>query len=147
MRGRAVALLMLLAGCAEAEGPPPSFDPWPIGDAAMRPDSMAVEPSQARPGDLVAVMYETGWDRGILYAIDASVGDEWERRNLLISDGNGGRPMWFEPAAEVVVESVGVGGPGPDRVPIPDGLPPGDYRICTANAVENICAPLDIVAP
>ena len=148
MRERvAVLLLAGLAGCAAEPSAPPSFDPWPIGDAAMRPEVMFVEPSEPQPGDIVSVTYEAGWDRGILYAIDASSGEGWERRHLLISDGNGGRPTWFVAGDEVVVEAVGVTGAGPDRVPIPDTLEPGGYRICTANALQNICAPVEVIAP
>jgi hypothetical protein len=47
----------------------------------------------------------------------------------------------------MAVEDIGVGGPGPDRVPIPDVAEPGSYRICTGNAAENICAPIEVVAP
>ena len=141
-------LLGLLAGCALAQPLPPPVDPWPIDGAVMRPEAMFVEPVRARSGDMVAVTYPVGWDRGILYAIDADVGGEWDRRHLLISDANGGRPMWFTLGdADVAVEAVGIGGPGPDRVPIPEGIEPGAYRICTANAGENICTPIEVVVP
>ena len=51
-------------------------------------------------------------------------------------------------AAEgMAVEDIGVGGPGPDHVPIPDPAEPGDYRICTGNAGADFCAPIEIVAP
>ena len=29
----------------------------------------------------------------------------------------------------------------------PEDLTPGHYRICTANAVENLCVPIEIIVP
>lgn len=40
---------------------------------------------------------------------------------------------------------VGVAGPGPDRIEIPADAPTGEYRVCTANAREDFCAPIEIV--
>jgi hypothetical protein len=136
-----VASLVLLSGCGVADA---SLDPWPADGAVMRPGAMFVEPARARPGEIVAVTYVKPWERGILYAIDADLGG-WERRHLLISDANGAPPSWFAPGDEnAVVEAVGVGGMGPDRVRIPEITEPGDYRICTANAGDNICTPIEI---
>lgn len=39
---------------------------------------------------------------------------------------------------------MGVSGPGPDEVLIPDVATPGQYRLCTANAVNNFCAETEI---
>ena len=109
---------------------------------------MFVEPTQARPGEIVDVTYADAWDRGILYAIDAELGGTWERRHLLVSDANGGARVWFTPGDEnVAVEAVGIGGRGPDRVMIPEVTEPGGHRICTANAGQNICTRIEIVAP
>ena len=47
----------------------------------------------------------------------------------------------------LVVPDIGVGGPGPDRVPIPEVAQPGEYRICTGNAGVNFCTPIEIAAP
>jgi hypothetical protein len=43
------------------------------------------------------------------------------------------------------VEDIGVGGFGPDDVPIPEVADLGDYRICTANAGDELCAPIEII--
>lgn len=140
----AVILLVALAGCAAA----PTLEPWPVDPGAqMRPDEMFVAPLQARPGAIVSVTYADARDRGILYAIEEQTPDGWIRHGLMISDANGGRPLWFEPDdPDVAVEAVGIGGIGPDHVPIPDDIGPGgSYRICTANAGENICTPIDVV--
>lgn len=123
--------------------------PWPIDpDAVTDPARMTLEPSRAAPGALIAIRFPGGHDRGVLYAIDARFGEVWERRALLLSDANGGRPQWAPADGEdLVVEMVGIGGEGPDRLIVPDVLDTGQYRICTANAVEALCVPLDVVAP
>jgi len=55
---------------------------------------------------------------------------------------------WFPLDAEGIgFPDIGVGGPGPDRVPIPDVAEPGDYRICTGNARDEFCTPIEISAP
>ena len=67
---------------------------------------------------------------------------------MLLSDAHGGHAQWSSAdGVGVMVEMLGIGGVGPDRVPIPDDLPAGDYRICTANAAENLCVPIEVVAP
>ncbi len=138
------ASLVLLSSCAVDA----SLNPWPIDGAVLRPEAMFVEPARAPPGEIVAVTYVKPWDRGILYAIDTDLGGGWERRHLLISDANGARATWFAPVDEnAVVDAIGVGGTGPDRVLIPEVTEPGDYRICTANAGDNICTPIEIGAP
>ena len=114
-------------------------------DIEVRPASMVVEPAQARPGQVVAVSFPGGWDRGILYALDAQVVDGWDRRWMLISDASGGEPLWFPGDEEVAVEAIGIGGEGPDHLLIPDVAEPGAYRVCTANAAEDVCAPVKIV--
>jgi hypothetical protein len=37
-------------------------------------------------------------------------------------------------------EQVGVSGPGPDRVLVPEAASPGDYLLCTANSLDEACA-------
>jgi hypothetical protein len=145
---RLVGLLLLgsvLAGCGAVR----MSEQWSLApEEAMNPDAMVVEPSRAKPGEIVSLTYPDGLDRGILYAIDARSANEWRRASMLISDAAGGRPMWFEADDEsVAVEAIGIAGPGPDRVPIPETLEPGEYRICTANAGENVCTPIDVVEP
>ncbi|MGQ0608815.1 MAG: hypothetical protein ACT4OQ_10190 [Chloroflexota bacterium] len=47
----------------------------------------------------------------------------------------------------MAVPTIGVGGPGPDRMSIPETVEVGEYRICTGNAGENFCTPIEIIAP
>lgn len=145
MRGAASLVVMaLLAACSAAT---PSSQPSVSESAGAVPaGAMVVEPAHARPGQLVAARFPGGWDRGILFALDAQAGDGWDRRWMLISDGSGGEPLWFPSGQDVAVEAIGVAGPGPDHLLIPDVAEPGTYRVCTANAGEDICAPVEIVA-
>ena len=139
-----LVLAVVLSACAAT--PDPSV-PWPIDpEAVADPARMVVTPVAAAPGDLVELTFPGGHDRGVLFAIDeARVGD-WERRAMLLSDANGADPRWSRPDAEdLLVEMVGIAGPGPDRVPIPADLAPGDYRICTANAAVNLCVPIEVI--
>jgi hypothetical protein len=143
-------LVGVLAACTQiAESRPSLPEPWPIDpEAVADPDRMVVEPAAAAAGEIVELTFPGGHDRGILFAIDASVGGGWERSALLISDASGANPTWFRGGDDdIAVDAIGIGGDGPDRVPIPHGLLPGDYRICTANAGENLCVPIQVVAP
>ena len=60
---------------------------------------------------------------------------------------NGGEPKWFEAGEDPIIGAVGIDGPGPDWIPIPDVLPQGDYRICTARTRDSTCAPIEVVFP
>jgi len=109
---------------------------------------MVAAAGEVAAGEIVELLFPSRHERGILFAIDASHDGGWERSAMLISDANGGRPTWFRAGDDdIAVEAIGISGSGPDRVPIPDDLPPGDYRICTANASENLCVPIRVVAP
>ena len=119
-------------------------------DAEMRPDLLVIEPARAAPGDVVALTFPDETTRGILFVLDQRVGDTWATRFYLRSNGpgEGWEMSWQAADAQgVAVEDIGVGGPGPDQVPIPEPAEPGEYRICTGNAGENFCAPIEIVNP
>jgi len=142
----AVSASALLSACVRLPVPDasrPVVDP----NAQMRPEVMLVEPAHARPGEIVAVTFTAPTGRGVLYAIEHETDSGWQRLHLMVAAVNGGEPTWFEAGEDPIVGAVGVDGPGPDRIPIPDVVPPGDYRICTANAGDNICTPIEVVAP
>lgn len=133
-------------GGARAEPAPAPANPA----AEMRPDLLAIDPAQAAPGDVVALTFPEETTRGILFVLEQRVDDGWLARFFLTSNGPGaGWEMSWHPAAAqgIAVEDIGVGGIGPDNVPIPEVAEPGDYRICTANAGADFCAAIEIVAP
>jgi hypothetical protein len=140
----ALAVVAVLAACSSATLPSQPSVSESAGE--MPAGAMVVEPARARPGELVGVRFPGGWDRGILFALDAKAGDGWARRWMLISDGSGGEPLWFPSGQDVAVEAIGVAGQGPDHLLIPDVAEPGTYRVCTANAGQDVCAPVEIVA-
>lgn len=139
------------AGGAAADPGGAGGAPAPANPAAeMRPDLLVIEPAQAAPGDVVALSFPEETTRGILFVLEQRVDDGWVTRFYLISDGPGQgwqREWWPVDAEGFAIPDIGVGGPGPDRVLIPDITEPGDYRVCTGNAGADFCAPIEIVAP
>lgn len=116
----------------------------------MRPDLIVADLERVEPGGVVALTFPENTDRGVLFVLERQTGDSWAHRYDLLSDGPGEewqRSWNAVGASPMAVAAIGVGGPGPDRVPIPETAEPGDYRICTGNAGENFCTPIEIGAP
>lgn len=118
-------------------------------DAEMAPDLIEVEPSVAAPGEEVSIFFPEETLRGVHFVLEGQQEEEWKLRYHLLSDWGGEREPESFPAEtmEVQVEDIGISGPGPDAVLIPDDAPPGQYRICTGNMRENICSPLTLEPP
>jgi hypothetical protein len=114
----------------------------------MRPDLMVADPEQVAPGEQVALSFPEETGRGLGFALDQQTDDGWQRRAYLTSapgDGPPDEPAWHPPDPRPEWDSIGIGGPGPDVVQIPDGLEPGSYRICDVmSGDENICTPITI---
>lgn len=142
----AMILILIATGCSVLG---PSVAGAPANpDAEIRPDLMVADPAEVAPGAVVALTFPDETTRGILFVLEQRVGDAWELRYYLTSDGPG--PGWertWQPAGAngLAVEDIGVGGPGPDRVLIPNVAEAGSYRICTGNAGADFCTPLEIV--
>jgi hypothetical protein len=116
--------------------------------AMFRPASMIVEPESAAPGQEVELRFPDEMTRGVWFVLEQEVGEAWVHRYDLTSDGPGPDWMitWHVAGQEgFAVDDIGVGGPGPDTVRIPDVAEPGSWRICTANAAENVCVRIGIV--
>ncbi len=65
---------------------------------------------------------------------------------LLWSDANEEVPMGSTTdPGEMEILDFGVSGPGPDHVALPEGAPPGDYRLCTANSLPEVCAAVTVI--
>ena len=144
----ATACSMIPGGGAAGGGEPGGVGRVPANpDAEMRPDLLVIEPAKAAPGDVVALTFPEETTRGILFVLDERVDDGWVTRFFLTSDGPGaGWERRWSPAnaGGMAVEDIGVGGPGPDRVAVPEVAAPGAYRICTGNAGADFCAPIEI---
>lgn len=139
----AVALLgVLLASC----GPAGANDP----EAQMHPELLKVSPSPAKPGQTIKVRFPEETFRGIAWALEEQDGKSWHVRYYLsaTTDGYGGSgsPSWWsaDDAEGKGWDDIGIGGPGPDSLIIPDSIRPGTYRLCTANSMPNVCTPLSI---
>ena len=149
---RTVAVMIALAVLASACTGPIAADPaaGPADPLAeMRPDLIVADPPAATAGGVVGLIFPEETSRGILFVLEQRMGETWVLRYYLTSDGPGpGWRMNWETAREQVaaVPDIGVGGPGPDRVTIPDVAGPGDYRICTGNAGDEFCTPIEIIA-
>ncbi len=110
---------------------------------------MTVTPASAGPGREVTLRFPADSQRGIAFSLSQWTAGQWNPAYYLTSDwGRSGdhAPTWWrvEDSEDRGWEDVGVGGPGPDRVVIPDTAAPGDYLLCTANAVDEACALLSV---
>jgi hypothetical protein len=143
-----MAVLPLAACLSGGPGTAPGDPADP--NAQMRPDLIVAEPKRVAAGAVLELTFPEETVRGVLFVLESQARGTWFHQFNLVSDGPG--PDWrldWSPAGdeEFAVPAIGVAGPGPDRVPIPDVAEPGTWRICTGNAGQNICAPIEIVEP
>lgn len=143
----AIGIVVLAFGVVACAALPPSTTAGPADPAAeMRPD-LLVAPPAAAAGDIVPLMFPESTMRGVHFVLERRAGDSWNLVYHLISDANDGQPSAFRPNAEGMgIPDVGIGGPGPDRVLIPEDVDSGAYRVCTGNAGQNFCAPIEVRA-
>lgn len=144
---RRLALLgagALLIGCTAAPMETPHD-----ANAAFRSDIIVADPEVASPGDFVSLKFPNGLSRGIMYVLEEKVGATWAYRFILLSGLTiAAPPSWHEPVySDAEIPVLGVEGLGPDRVVIPEDATPGNYRICTGNADENVCVRIEIAKP
>ena len=155
MRTLAAGVLVLaLLACGCSEGPQEAEEPPRSSAPTLDPtwgDTMTVEPATARPGQRVALHFTPPVMRGIAFSLAAWSEGEWSVAYYLASDW--GSPRAHEPDWWSAEDSegrgwvdVGIAGPGPDHVVVPDSAPAGDYLLCTANAAEESCAMVTVVA-
>lgn len=136
----ALALASVMTSCASPSGP---FDP----DAEIRPDLLEVRPDVAAAGEHVELLFPEETVRGVGYVLERRNGDTWDwKYGLASTGGGGGEPTWWSASDSdrYPVPDIGVMGPGPDLVTIPDSAEPGDYRLCTSNAGDNFCAQVTV---
>jgi hypothetical protein len=115
----------------------------------MRPELMELSASQVNPGQTIEVRFPQETARGIAWVLEEQDGETWQARYYLtaVTDGYGaGSPSWWSVDDDEGRgwEDIGIEGPGPDTLTIPDTVQPGAYRLCTVNSLQNICTTLDI---
>jgi hypothetical protein len=105
-----------------------------------------MDPGRVPPGASVSILFPDERIRGIHFVLESRRGDDWNLEYHLISDwGQGREPATYSAGSpDVEIESIGIGGGGPDVIVIPADAVPGDYRICTGNSRPNICGLLTI---
>ena len=117
--------------------------------ARLRPDLMMITPEQVAPGGEVELTYPEQSERGVAFVLERAVGETWSTTHLLSSStaGYGGQPssVSVDAAEGYGWEDIGIAGPGPDLLVLPRDASIGASRICTANALENFCAEIDVI--
>ncbi|MBA3727954.1 MAG: hypothetical protein H0W94_01880 [Actinobacteria bacterium] len=113
----------------------------------MRPELMVARPSRPVTGGVVELTFPLETMRGVAFVLERHEDGTWQYLYDMVSDGNSGAPQTVPALTEGFGhDDVGVGGPGPDRVRIPEDAEAGRYRICTANAGDEFCTgPIEIV--
>ena len=113
----------------------------------MRPDLIVAEPARVAPGDVLSLTFPEETMRGVHFVLESQARGTWFHVFDLVAVGEG----MLEPESWSVagsdghgVPDIGIVGPGPDRVRIPDVAEPGTWRICTGNARQNICTAIEI---
>ena len=140
------AILATLARAPTDRGPAEDGTPYDA-DAQMRPDLMVASPDPAAPGEKVELTFPEQSLRGLGFVLERQLPDgSWDHVYTLTSSPADSQrePAWWPANNRQGWELLGVGGPGPDRVVIPETAEPGQYRICTANAGDEFCTPLRI---
>ncbi len=146
-----MASACMLLATVNACGDEASQGAGPFDDQAqMREDLIELAPSPASPGQQIEVRFPEETPRGVPWVMEEQDGDTWQARWFLTAttegDHAGGAPSWQSAAdaEDYAWPDIGINGPGPDSLLIPDEATPGAYRLCTVNSGPNICALLEI---
>ena len=114
----------------------------------MRPDLIVAEPAQVAPGDVLSLTFPEETTRGVHFVLESQARGTWFHMFDLVGVGEGMlEPVSWQRAGSEDFEfpDIGIVGPGPDRVRIPEVAEPGTWRICTGNTRQNICTRIEIV--
>lgn len=126
----------------------PGSRPWDITATdgywimdVARPDRNA---GTSPAGETVHITYPEGTPRGAGYVLERFVGGWYQAEFLLtaVPAGSGLEPGWATLEEGATWDDVLITGPGPDLLRIPESADGEYYRLCTANAPQNICTQL-----
>ncbi|GAB2635847.1 hypothetical protein [Kribbella swartbergensis] len=138
----AVAVVVVAAVITVAPRADRDTTPAPAESTAPRvPSGIEITPATARPGATVALTFPEETGRGIAFQL-AKAAEPNKVLYYMTSDwGQGAEhtPRWWAAGGDGGWVDVGIGGPGPDRVVLPETAEDGTYLLCTANAVEQAC--------
>ena len=113
---------------------------------AQEPDiaTFDLSPPNPQPGETFEATFDPDNERGGYFTLEQWSGSEWLPATfLLTSDAGGGQSSWAL-AGEFDLFDYGVGGAGPDGLVMPDEIDAGVWRLCTANALDDVCAQLTV---
>lgn len=156
-RGRRRIATLSAAACAVlAVGAIATLSPWqndePQVPVASRPTldpkyagTMTITPATVAPGAQIGLTYPAHYGRGIAFSL-ADPADEKKVSYYLSAGLRGSKPAWWSAAdsAGRGWVDIGINGPGPDRLVVPDTAADGTYLLCTANATKKACALLTV---
>lgn len=108
--------------------------------------TMTITPAAAAPGAQIRLTYPAGYERGIAFSL-ADPADEKKLSYYLTAGREKSKPGWWsatDTGSGRGWPDIGIVGPGPDRLVVPDTAADGTYLLCTANAATKACALLTV---
>lgn len=150
-----VGLMITLAACSQDAGDTagPSVDsvsqagpddtppPEPVGA------SFTLEPTNPESGAAFAALFDPDENRGGFFLLSKWEGGRWaEPAFLLESDVNQPAPSATPISGEYETDDYDAVGRGPDGLVMPDEIDNGQWRLCTANALNQLCTQLVVGA-
>lgn len=138
-----VAMALMLGACSSAS----EAGQDPVNGANAGP-LMIAEPSAVTAGATVSLRFPQGNERGVGYILTRQGPGMSSPTYYLTSSTTGyragERPTWSTSMRDPGWETVGIQGPGPDEVIVPDVAASGEYTLCTGNAAIETCADLSV---
>ena len=132
----------------EVDQPPTTVAEAAVSEQAPPTDpgigTFELSPSNPQPGETFEAAFDPDNQRGGYFTLEQWSGSEWLAPAFLLeSDANGRAPTWSI-FGELDTADYGIDGPGPDGLVMPDDVGAGTWRVCTANALDDVCAQLTI---
>lgn len=143
--------ILALAACGDDDTVSTNSLAASAADAPVIDHPVVAEPTVAAPGEFVELTFPTDLERGAPWYMSRWDGKDWtEPMYLLTASTDGyrpaGGPSWQPTSEEWGWEDIGLGGPGPDTIVVPDTADDGEYRLCTANARVATCVNIEVSA-
>jgi len=144
-----IVVVLALAACSRSsERAAPEGDPVP----STVTDEVVATPARVSAGGLVVLTFPDETFRGVAWELARRDGGETSQGPFLLVAATdafdcASCPLWY-PAGEGGSEDIGISGPGPDLVRIPEVAEAGRWSLCTANAADGPhCTDLEIADP